>query len=90
MNHYSILIVTFGFVAGCASESPPALTAENPASPSAPEAASGPLRYALMPDNLTKKTRELFAQARKQEEQPSPTPAQGENGMGQMPGMKTP
>ena len=89
MNHYAILIVTFGFVAACASEPPPALTPENPASPSAPEASSRPLRYALMPDNLTKKTRELFANADKREEHPSPTPAQGENRMGQMPGIQS-
>ena len=90
MNHCSILIVAFGFVAACASEPPPALTPENPASPSAPEATSRPLGYALMPDNLTKKTRELFTNESKYEEQPSPTPAEGGNGMGQMPGMKMP
>ena len=79
MNRFCIVVVTLSFLAACASEPPPPLTADSPASPSAPEAASRPLRYTLMPDDLTRKTRKMFAQADKQEEEPSPTPAQGQN-----------
>jgi hypothetical protein len=32
----------------------------------------------------------MFAQSSKQDEQPSPTPAQGQDEMNQMPGMKMP
>ena len=87
MNRYSLPLVALGLLAGCATAPPPPLTADNPASPSAPEAISRPLRYTLMPDDLSKKTRKLLAQADKQEEAPSPTPAQGQS---QMPGMKMP
>jgi hypothetical protein len=90
MNRFCIVVVTLSFLAACASEPPPPLTADNPASPSAPEATSRPLRYALMPDDLTKKTRKMLAQADEPQEEPSPTPAQGENQMPQMPGIKMP
>ena len=87
MNRFCIVVVTLSLLAACVSQPLPPLTVDNPASPSAPEATSRPLRYTLMPDDLTKKTRKMFAQADKQEEEPSPTPAQGQN---QMPGMKMP
>jgi hypothetical protein len=87
MNRFCIVVVTLSLLAACVSQPPPPLTVDNPASPSAPEAASRPLRYTLVPDDLTKKTRKMFAQADKQEAEPSPTPTQGQN---QMPGMKMP
>jgi len=90
MNRFTILLVVLGFLAGCASVPPPSLTADNPASPSAPEATVPPPRNTLLLDNLTKKTREIFAQTGKAQEQPSPTPVQGQEQMNQMPGMKMP
>jgi len=90
MNRFYIVVLALSFLGACASEPPPPLTADNPASLSAPEATSRPLRYTLMPDDLTRKTRKMFAQADKQEEEPSPTPAQGQNQIGQVPGMKMP
>ena len=88
MNRYSLPLVALGLLAGCVTAPPPPLTADNPASPSAPEAAVRPLRNALAADDLTKKTRQIFAQADKQEPSPTPTPQQHQ--MDQMPGMKMP
>jgi hypothetical protein len=69
---------------------PPPLTADDPASPSAPQAAVHPLRNALAADDLTKKTREIFAQAGKQQDQPSPTLVPEQHQIDQMPGVKMP
>ena len=69
MNRYSILLVALGLLAGCATAPPPPLTADNPASPSAPEATMRPLRNALGVDSLTKKSRQILAQAAKQTQQ---------------------
>jgi hypothetical protein len=89
MNRSSILSVALGFLVGCASAPPPPLTADNPASPSAPEATIRPLRNALATDDLTKKTREIFAQAAQQQQaSPTPTPQPGQTD--QMPGMNMP
>jgi hypothetical protein len=41
-------------------------------------------------DDLTKKTRQIFAQADKQQDQPSPTPTPQQQQMDQLPGMKMP
>ena len=90
MNRYSLPLVALGLLAGCATAPPPPLTADNPASPSAPEAAVRPLGNALAADDLTKKTRQIFAQADKQQEQPSPTPTPQQQQMDQMPSMKMP
>ena len=90
MSRYSILLVALGLLAGCVTVPPPPLTADNPASASAPEATLHPLRNTLAGDNLTKKTREIFAQAGKQQDQPSPTPIPEQHQMDQMPGMKMP
>jgi hypothetical protein len=90
MNRYSILLVALGLLVGCATVPPMPLTADNPASPSAPEATVRPLRNALGADDLTKKTRQIFAQADKQQDQPSPTPTPQQQPMDQMPGMKMP
>jgi hypothetical protein len=86
MNRYSILLVALGLLVGCATAPPPPLTADNPASPSAPEATVRPVHNALAADDLTKKTRQIFAQ--QQQASPTPTPQQGQ--MDQMPGMNMP
>jgi hypothetical protein len=90
MNRYSILLGAFSLLVGCVTAPPPPLTGYNPANPSAPEAPIRPVRNALGVDNLTKKTRQIFAQAARQQYQapPTPTPQQGQ--MDQMPGMKMP
>jgi hypothetical protein len=90
MNRFSIPLIAVSVLAGCATAPPPTLTADNPASPSAPQAIEHPLRNALATDDLTKKTRQIFAQAEKQQEQPSPTPTPQQQQMDQMPGMKMP
>jgi hypothetical protein len=87
VNRYSVPLIAFLF-AGCATAPPPLLTADNSASPSAPEATIRPLRNALAADDLTKKTRQIFAQAAK--EQPSPVPTPQQQQMDQMPGMNMP
>ena len=91
MNRYSILLIVFSLLAGCATVPPPPLTADNPASPSAPEATVHPFRNALGVDNLTRKSRQIFAQAaEEQQQQASPTPMPQQHQMDQMPGMKMP
>jgi hypothetical protein len=89
MNRCSIPLIAVGLLAGCATAPPPPLTADNPASPSAPEATVRPLHNALGADDLTKKTRQIFAQAAKQQ-QASPTPTAQPGQMDQMPGMNMP
>jgi hypothetical protein len=69
MNRYSILLVALGLLEGCATAPPPPLTADNPASPSAPEATVRPLRNALGVDDLTRKSRQILAQAAKQQQE---------------------
>jgi hypothetical protein len=86
MNRYCKPLVAFGLLTGCVTVPPPPLTADHPASPSAPQAAVYPLRNALDADDLTKKTREILAQAG--EEQPSPTPIPEQHQIDQIPGMK--
>jgi hypothetical protein len=87
MNRYSILLVALGLLVGCATAPPPPVTADNPASPSAPEATIRPLHNALGADDLTTNTHQIFAQAAQQQGQASPTPTPQ---MDQMPGMKMP
>jgi len=65
----------------------PPLNADNPASPSAPEAIEPARRSSLAADDLTKRTHQLLAQANKQQDQPSPTPPPQQQ-MDQMPGMR--
>ena len=94
MNRYSILLVALGLLAGCATAPPPPLRADNPANPSAPEATMRPLRNALGVDSLTKKSRQILAQAAKQQQQwdqsgPVSGGQQGEQ-MQNMPGMQMP
>ncbi len=90
MNRYSILLIALGLLVGCATTSSPQLTADDPASPSAPQAAVRPLRNALGADDLTKKTRQIFAQVAKQEQQASPTQTLQPGQMDQMPDMNMP
>jgi hypothetical protein len=90
MNRCSISLIAVGLVAGCAATPSPPLTADNPASPSAPEATERPFRNVLAADDLTKKTRQLLAQSSKQQDQASPTPIPQQQQMDQMPGMKMP
>ncbi len=85
---YSIPFVALGLLGGCVTAPSPSLTADNPASPSAPEAGGQPLRNALAADDLTRKTRELLAQTGKPQDQPSSAPIPEEQQMDQMPGMK--
>src|SRR6202047_5460602 len=94
MNRYSILLVALGLLEGGATPPPPPLTADNPASPSAPEATVRPLRNALGVDDLTKKSRQILAQAAKQQQQwdqsgPVSGGQQGQQ-MENMPGMQMP
>ena len=89
MNRYSIALIAFLLI-GCATAPPPLLTADDPASPSAPEATVRTLRNALRADDLTKKTRQIFAQAAKDQQQASPTPTPQQGQMDQMPGMNMP
>jgi hypothetical protein len=89
MNRYSIPLIAFLLI-GCATAPPPLLTADDPASPSAPEATVRTLRNALRADDLTKKTRQIFAQAAKDQQQASPTPTPQQGQMDQMPGMNMP
>jgi hypothetical protein len=93
MNRYSIPLVALGLLVGCATTPPPPLTADNPATPSAPEATVRPLHNALGTDDLTAKTHQIFAQAAKQQQQasPTPTPQPGQPGqMDHMPVMNMP
>jgi hypothetical protein len=88
MNRYSLPLIALGLLAGCAATPTPPLSADSPASPSAPEAIEHPIRNAVAVDDLTKKTRQIFAQANKQKPLPAPTPQQQQ--MDQMPDMKMP
>jgi hypothetical protein len=87
---YSIPLFALGLLGGCVTTPQPLLTAENPASPSAPEAGGQPVHNALAADDLTRKTRELLAPAGKSRNQPSPHPIPEQDQMDQMPGMKMP
>ena len=94
MNRYSTALIALGLLAGCAVAPPPPLRADNPANPSAPEATIRPLRDALGVDDLTKKSRQILAQAAKQQQQwdqsgPDSGDQQGQQ-MQNMPGMQMP
>ena len=85
---YSIPLVALGLLGGCVTAPPPSLSANDPASPSAPEAGGQPLHSPLAADDLTRKTRQLLTQAGKPQDQPSSAPIPEEQQMDQMPGMK--
>jgi hypothetical protein len=91
MNRYFIPLVALGLLAGCTTAPTPPLRADNPANPSAPEAIVWPLRNALGVDDLTKKSRQILAQAAKQQQQWDQSgPDSGDRQMQNMPGMQTP
>jgi len=77
-----------GLLVGCVTAPPPSLSADNPASPSAPEAGCQRLHKALAADDLTRKTRELLTPAGEPQDQPSSAPIPEEQQMDQMSGMK--
>jgi|SRR6516165_3014397 hypothetical protein len=54
-------ILAFGLLAGCASNRPLVLNADNPASPIAREAITSPAQPVLNLDQASKRTRELMA-----------------------------
>ena len=90
MNRAFIPLIVANILTACTTTPVPPLTADNPANPSAPVAVERPLRNALAADDLTKKTREIFAQSQNQQGQPYPTPTPQNQQMNQMPGMKMP
>jgi hypothetical protein len=69
MNRYSITLIALGLLIGCTTAPPPPLTADDPASPSAPETPVRTPPNALGADGLTKKTRQILAQAVKEQQQ---------------------
>jgi hypothetical protein len=77
MNRYLITLIAWGVLAGCATAPPPPLTADDPADPCAPEAPARTIPNSLSTDGLSRKTRQILAQAAKepqQSNQTSPTP----------------
>jgi len=81
--------VAFSLLAGCAAM-PPVLTADNPASPQAAEARFKPLRP-LERDAITQRTRQMLAQAAKQQEEWDKNgPVSGGQQGQQMQGMQMP
>jgi hypothetical protein len=88
MSRSPILLIALSLLASCAAAPPLPLSADSPASLSAPDAMEHPPRNALVADDLTRKTRQIFAEADKQKPSPAPTPQQQQ--MDQMPGMKMP
>jgi hypothetical protein len=90
MNQYSVPLVALGLLAGCATAPPPPRRADNPANPAAPEAAVRPLRNTLGVDGLTQKSRQILAQAAKEQQHWDQSgDRQGEQ-MQNMPGMQMP
>jgi hypothetical protein len=73
MNQSSLSLIAICLLASCSTVAPTPLTTDNPASPSAPEAAEHSVLNTLAADSPTKKTHRIFAQADKLQEQPSPT-----------------
>jgi hypothetical protein len=69
MNRYFVALIALSLLAGCATAPSPPLAADDPASPSAPEAPVHAIRNPLRADGLSKKTRQLLAQAAKEQQQ---------------------
>jgi hypothetical protein len=90
MERFSTSLLAFGLLAGCAAAPPPPMAADNPANPSAPEAAVRPLHNTLETDSLTRKSRQILAQsAKEQQHWDQDGPASGErqeHGMKNLPG----
>jgi hypothetical protein len=76
------LFATAAILAGCATPPPPLLTAANPASTDAPEAATKPARSSLRADEATRRTRELLKQREEQatDAESTPTAPPGKQG----------
>ncbi len=85
MNRYLIMLIALGLLAGCSTAPPPRLTADDPASLSAPEAPVRTIRNALGTEGLTRKTRQILAQAATEPQQSN----QGGSGTGDQNGGKT-
>jgi hypothetical protein len=94
MNRYSIPLIVLSLLASCATAPPPSLRADNPASPSAPEATVRYLRNALGADDLTRKSRQILAQAAEQQRRWDQSGSVSGDQQGQqmqnMPGMQMP
>jgi hypothetical protein len=93
MKRASATLLFFCFLGGCATAPPPPLTADSPASPSAPEATVPPLHNALAVDDLTRKTRQIFEESAKEHQGDQSGPVSGEQQgqqMQNMPGMNMP
>src|SRR5580692_10510318 len=69
MNRNSASLLALGLLAGCETAPPPPLTVDDSANPSAPEVPAHPLRNALGADGLTRKSRQILAQAAKEQQQ---------------------
>jgi hypothetical protein len=77
MTRYLVTLIAVGLLTGCATAPSLSLTTDDPADPAAPEAPGRPVPNALSTDGLTRKTRQILAQAAKepqQSNQGSPTP----------------
>jgi hypothetical protein len=93
MNRYCASLLALSLLAGCATGPPPPLTVDDPANPSAPEVPARPLRNALGADGLTRKSRQILAQAAKEQQQwdqSGPASGEQEEPMKDMSGMKMP
>jgi hypothetical protein len=89
MNPYFALLVAVGLLTGCATALLPPLKADDPANPSVAETTARPHSDTLGVDDLTKKTRRIFAKAATEQEA-SPTPTPNQRQMEGMPGMSMP
>jgi hypothetical protein len=69
MTRYSLPLLVLGLLAACAEAPPPPLTADDPANPSGAEATVSNRRNPLDVDRLTRKSRQILAQAAKQQQQ---------------------
>lgn len=68
MTRLLILFAIGALLAGCATTSPPTLTAASPASPDAPEGARLARQTSLRADDTTRKSRTLLSAAQKEQE----------------------
>jgi hypothetical protein len=92
MNRYSI-VIALGLLAGCSTAPSPPLKADDPASPSAPEAPVRATHNALATDGLTKKSRQILAQAAEERQSVQSEPDIGDQKgqeMKDMPNMQPP
>lgn len=93
MKRYCIALIAFGLIGGCVATAPTPLEADNPASPSAPEASVRLPHNPLAVDNLTRKTRQILAKsAEHQQTDENGPPSGGQRGqqLQIMPGMNMP